>query len=186
MGKERQILEDFSLETKKELLDIINDSPSLVKMGEKDYVVKNMRFYSLYRICELVTKMKKGEELDDDNKILTALCTDLDAMCEVVAIVLCNHLFTCEGENIGFGEFRSQNDKMIDMMKTKIMESTFSDGQWAAVILGAIKSVDLGGFFLLKKSVSMLTDSIMMRKRKSEETALQFMEAQSLAMQATS
>jgi hypothetical protein len=80
----------------------------------------------------------------------------------------------------------SRNDKMVAMMKAKVMNSTFDTNQWAAIILGAIKSIDLSGFFLLKKSVSTLTDSLLMRKKKSEETASQFMEALSLQTQATS
>ena len=185
--EEEKNLDDFSLETKDEIINIINDSPSLVKVGEKEYVVKNMRFYSLYRICGLVVKMKKeNESLNNDNAILTALCTDLDAMCEIVAIVLCNHLFTRDGEKThGLDDLMSKNDMLINEMKARIMESTFEEKQWAAIILGAIKSIDLTGFFLLKKSVSTLTDSLLNRKKMAEETASQFMEAQSLQTQAT-
>lgn len=185
--EEENVITNFSLDTKDEILNIINDSPSLVRVGEKEYVVKNMRYYSLYRICKLVVKMKKeNENIDDDNAILTALCTDLDAMCEIVAIVLCNHLFTRDGEKIeGLDSLLSKNDMLINEMKARIMESTFEEKQWAAIILGAIKSIDLTGFFLLKKSVNTLTDSLLMRKKMAEETASQFMEAQSLRTQAT-
>ena len=79
-----------------------------------------------------------------------------------------------------------KNDRMIRQMKTKVMNSTFDANQWAAIILGAIQSIDLSAFFLLKKSVSTLTDSLLMRKRKSMETASQFMEALSLRTQQTS
>jgi hypothetical protein len=158
-----------------------------VSLGKKEFVVKNMRYYSLYRICKLVTDMHKADEvMDDDNTIITALCTDLDAMCEIVAIVLCNHYFTPEGSNIGFDEIKSKNDRMISIMKAKVMQSTFDTNQWAAIIIGAIKSIDLGGFFLLKKSVSTLTDSLLKRKKNSMETASQFMEALSLQTPQTS
>lgn len=182
-------MSDFSIEIKRDIVDIINDSPSLVLLGDKEYVVKNMRYYSLYRICRLVMDMRKADEtLDTDQKVIMALCTDLDAMCEIMAIVLCNHRFTPDDihsyEDVD--DVMSHNDKMVAMMKAKVMNSTFDTNQWAAIVLGAIKSIDLSGFFLLKKSVSTLTDSLLMRKKKSEETASQFMEALSLQMQATS
>ena len=182
-------LKDFSLDIKRDIVDIINDCPSLVRLGEKEYVVKNMRYYSLMRICRLAMDMKKADEsLDTDNKIMTALCTDLDAMCEIMAIVLCNHRFTPDDihsyEDVD--DVMSRNDKMVMMMKARVMNSTFDTNQWAAIVLGAIKSIDLGGFFLLKKSVSTLTDSLLTRKKKSEETASLFMEAQSLRMPQTS
>ena len=182
-------MQDFTLETKQDILHIINDCPSLVLLGDKEYVVKDMRYYSLYRICNLVMEMKKADEtLDDDNKIITALCTDLDAMCEIMAIVLCNHRFTPDSIHSydDVEETMSRNDKMISLMKAKVMNSTFDTNQWAAIVLGAIKSIDLSGFFLLKKSVSTLTDSLLMRKKKSEETASLFTEALSLRTPATS
>ena len=179
-------LQDFPIDIKRDIIDIINDTPSLVMLGDKEYTVKNMRYYSLFRICRLVTDMRKADEtLDDDNAIITALCTDLDAMCEILAIILVNHLFTPDGVT-DMEETMSRNDRLISVMKMKVMNSTFETNQWAAIIIGAIKSIDLSGFFLLKKSVSTLTDSLLMRKRKSAETALQFMEALSLRTQPTS
>ena len=182
-------MSDFSIEIKRDIVDIINDSPSLVLLGDKEYVVKNMRYYSLYRVCRLVMDMRKADEsLDTDQKVITALCTDLDAMCEIMAIVLCNHRFTPDDIHSyeGVDDVMSRNDKMVAMMKAKVMNSTFDTNQWAAIVLGALKSIDLSGFFLLKKSVSTLTDSLLMRKKKSEETASLFMEALSLQTQATS
>ena len=181
--------QDFTLDAKKSIVEIISDCPSLVKLGDKEYRVKDMRYYSLYRICNLALDMKKADEtLDDDNKIITALCTDLDAMCEIMAIILCNHLFKADDvrDGLGVDEAMSRNDELIKVMKARVMNSTFDTNQWAAIIIGALKSIDLSGFFLLKKSVSMLTDSFLTRKKKSEETALQFMEAQSLRMPPTS
>ena len=181
--------EDFPINIKRDIIDIINDTPSLVILGEKEYRVKDMRYYSVFRICRLATDMMlKDKELDSDEKIVTALCTDLDAMCEIMAIILCNHLFVPDKIKTydDVDEVMSRNDKLIKVMKAKVMNSTFDINQWAAIVLGAIKSIDLGGFFLLKKSVSSLTDSLLKRKKKSEETALQFMEAQSLRMQQTS
>ena len=186
MEEQKNEIQDFSIDVKRDLVDIITDSPTLVRLGEKEYTVKNMRYYSLYRICKLVMDMKKADEtLDDDNQIITALCTDLDAMCEIMAIILCNHLFTPDGVKDDL-EGKNRNDHYISVMKMKVMNSTFEMNQWAAIIIGAIKSIDLSGFFLLKKSVSTLTDSLLMRKKKSVETASQFMEALSLQTPATS
>lgn len=182
-------MQDFPIDVKRDIVDILNDTPSLVVLGDKEYRVKNMRYYSLNRICRLVMDMRKADEgLDDDNKVIMALCTDLNAMCEIVAIVICNHLFTPDDihsyEDID--AVMSRNDKLVEVMKTKVMLSTFDTNQWAAIILGAIKSIDLSGFFLLRKSVSTLTDSLLTRKKKSEETASQFMEALSLRTPQTS
>ena len=175
------ILKDFGIDVKRNIIDILNDTPSLVRLGDREYRVKDMRYYSLYRICRLALDMKKNDDtLDDDNKLVTALCTDLDAMCEIMAIILCNHLFTPSDDA------DERNDMLVKQMKMVVMNSTFDTNQWAAIILGAIKSIDLGGFFLLRKSVNTLTDSLLTRKKKSVEIASLFMEAQSLATPPTS
>lgn len=186
---ESQELQDFPIDVKRDIIDIINDTPSLVVLGEKEYMVKDIRPYSLNRICRLVLEMKAADAtLDDDNKVMTALCTDIDSMCEIVGIILCNHLFTPDDIK-SFDDVEatmSRNDKLVKVMKTKVMMSTYDTSQWAAIVLGAIKSIDLSGFFLLKKSVSMAADSLLMRKRKSMEIASQFMEALSLRTRQTS
>ena len=182
-------MSDFPIDIKRDIVDIINDTPSLVVLGDNEYVVKNMRYYSLNRICKLALDMKQADEsLDTDQKVIAALCTDLDSMCEIVAIVLCNHLFTPDDIKSydDVDSIMSRNDKLVKLMKAKVMMSTFETNQWAAIVLGAIKSIDLTGFFLLRKSVNMLTDSLLTRKKKSEETASLFMEAQSLLTPQTS
>lgn len=187
--EEKQEIQDFPIDIKRDIVDILNDTPSLVVLGEKEYRVKNMRYYSLNRICRIVMDMKKGDEgLNDDNKVVTALCTDLDAMCEIMAIILCNHLFAPDDikDYESAMDVMTRNDKWVAVMKAKVMNSTFDTNQWAAIILGAIKSIDLSGFFLLRKSVSTLTDSLLTRKKKSEETASLFMEALSLQTHQTS
>ena len=179
--------QDFPIDVKRDIVSIINDTPSLVRLGNKEYRVQGMRYYSLYRICRLVMDMRKADEtLDTDQKVITALCTDLDAMCEIMAIVLCNHLFTPSGNLETWDDIKTKNDYYISVMKAVVMQSTYDENQWAAIVLGAIKSIDLSAFFLLKKSVSMLTDSLLTRKKKSEETASLFTEALSLQMQQTS
>ena len=186
-NKDDKELKDFPIDVKQDITKIILDCPSLVSLGGKEYKVKNMRFYSVYRIAKICLDMKQSDALaiNDDNTIVTALCTDLDAMCEIMAIILCNHLFTPEGVKDNAAAM-SRNEKWISRMKMKVMNSTFEANEWAAIILGAIKSIDLSAFFLLKKSVSMATDSLLMRKKKSMETASQFTEALSLRTQPTS
>ena len=183
------VFDDFPIDIKRDIVDIINDTPSIVMLGDSQYQVKNMRYYSVFRICRLTLSMREADkDINDDNKILMALCTDFDAMCEIMAIVLCNHLFVPDGISTADDAdmAMSRNDRYVKIMKAKVMNSTFEINQWAAIVLGAIKSIDLSAFFLLKKSVNTLSDSLLMRKRKSVETASQFMEAQSLRMQQTS
>ena len=41
---EERVLSEFPIDVQRDILDIINDTPSLVKLGDKEYRVKNMRY----------------------------------------------------------------------------------------------------------------------------------------------
>lgn len=183
------ILKDFPIDVKRDIVDILNDTPSLVRLGDKEYRVKNMRYYSLMRIARLACTMaEKSRDVDTDQKVLMALCTDFDAMAEVMAVIMCNHLLKPDDvrDYEDVETTMSRNDRWVAVMKAKVMQSTYEPNQWAAIVLGAIKSIDLSAFFLLMESVSTLTDSMLRRKTRSAETASRFMEALSLQTQATS
>src|SRR5574344_126868 len=162
--------EDFKIPTelKREILKIMNDSPTLVKVGDKQYMIKNLRAYSLNRILELGFDLcKTDESIDSDKKVLFSLCTDINRGCEIVAILLCNHLFTPDNENL------------INYMKVKILNSTFDTNQWAAIILSALKSIDLSQLFTMLTLVKQFTDSLTSVRAKAEEQLQYWQEAKS-------
>ena len=178
---------DFPQEVKNDILKIINDSPTLVKLGDKEYKCTNMKFYTLNRICQIASKFHH-DGVDKGDKLVKALCTDIDAMCEILAVILCNHLFVPDRLKRldDVNEVMSYNDRLVCYMKAKIMNSTYDVGQWAAIIIGAFKSIDLSSFFFLTESVSQLTDSMTQKRTMSSQILSSWKEAQSLAMQQTS
>ena len=165
--------EEFNIpdELKKEIIDIMNDTPDLKKIGDKDYRVYNLRMYSLNRIIKLGLDLCKSDEtVTDDSKMIFALCTDLDRGCEIMAIVLCNHLFKPENVDINnIDATETYNDLLIRYMKAKILNSTFDTNQWSAIILGAIKSIDLSQVFTLLVLVKQYTVSLTKTRTTAEE-----------------
>lgn len=185
---------DIPLVLRRKIIDIMNDCPTLVKVGEKKYVVKNLRAYSLNRILKVGLRMIEGDnELkkdkeQTDSKLVLALCSDLEASSEIVAIILCNHLFAPPEEinNItDVDAVMDNNDKMIKVMKGRIMMSTVEPNQWAAIILGAIQSIDLTGLFMTLTSAKHVMASLTGVRKNQEEQLQSFREALS-EMQATS
>jgi len=167
-------------ELKKEIIDIMNDSPDLKKIGDKDYRVYNLRMYSLNRILKLAMDLcqEEPDKITDDRKMMIALCTDLDRGCEIIAIILCNHLFSPDNVNKDdIDSVYTYNDKLIQYMKARVMNSTFSNNQWAAIILGAIKSIDLGEVFTMLVLVKQYTVSLTKTRMKAEEQLQSWQEA---------
>lgn len=174
-------------ELKKEIIDIMNDCPDIKKLGNKDYRVYNLRMYSLNKILKLGLDLcqESPEDITDDKKMMFALCTDLDRGCEIIAIILCNHLFTPDNINKNdIDSVYSYNDNLIRYMKAKVLNSTFDQNQWAAIILGAIKSIDLGQVFTMLVLVNKYSVSLTKTRTRAEEQLQSWQEAQSV-MQAT-
>lgn len=176
--------EEFNIpdELKKEIIDIMNDSPDLKKIGDKDYRVYNIRMYSLNRILKLGLDLCKSDEtITDDSKMMFALCTDLDRGCEIMAIILCNHLFRPENVDIkNIDATAEYNEILIKYMKTKILNSTFDTNQWSAIILGAIKSIDLSQLFTMLVLVKQYTVSLTKTRTIAEEQLQSWLEAKSV------
>lgn len=144
-------------EIRREIIDIINDSPTLQKVGEHEYRVYRLRAYSLNRIFQVAIKLRKEDpNITDDTKMMYAMCTDIEGCAEIVAIILCNHLFKAEDIN----DYQSaldvldRNDKLIEFMKARILMDTIDTHQWAAIIMAAIQSIDLSSVFISLKLVS--------------------------------
>ncbi|MFA6875680.1 MAG: hypothetical protein WCQ87_03500 [Parabacteroides sp.] len=167
-------------ELKREIIDIMNDSPDLKKIGDKQYRVYNLRPYSINRILKLGLDLCKDdpEDVTDDKKMIFSLCTDLERGCEIVSIILCNHLFTPDNVNKDdIDSVYTHNDNLIRYMKARIMNSTVDSHQWAAIILGALKSINLAGFFTMLILVKQYTDSLTKTREKAEEILESWREA---------
>lgn len=174
---------DIPVELKKEIIDIMNDSPDIKKIGDKDYRIYNLRMYSINRILKLGLDLCQSspEDITDDRKMMFSLCTDLDRGCEIIAIILCNHLFTPDNINKdNIDSVYTYNDNLIRYMKAKVLNSTLDQNQWAAIILGAIKSIDLGQVFTMLVLVNRYSVSLTKTRTRAEEQLQSWQEAQSV------
>lgn len=174
---------EVPMELRKEIIDIMNDNPDIKKVGDKEYRIYNLRMYSINRILKLGLDLCKDDpkNITDDRKMMFALCTDLDKGCEIMAVILCNHLFTPDNVNKDdIDSVYTYNDKLIQYMKAKVLNSTVDQNQWAAIILGAIKSIDLGQVFTLLALVKQYSVSLTNARTKAEEQLQLWQEAKSV------
>ena len=174
---------EIPTELKKEIIDIMNDNPDVKMIGQKEYRVYNLRMYSINRILKLGLDLCQSnpKDIDDDKKMMFALCTDLDRGCEIIAIILCNHLF--KPDNVSKDDIDAvftYNDRLIRYVKAKVLNSTFDQNQWAALILGAIKSIDLSAVFTMLVLVNQYSVSLNKTRTQAEEQLESWREAQSV------
>src|SRR5574344_2249247 len=170
-------------ELKEEIINIMNDCPNIEKVGDKEYKVYNLRMYSLNRIMKLALNLCKDnpDEITDDRKMIFALCTDLDSGCEILSIILCNHLFTPDNVNKDdIDSVYTYNDKLIRYLKAKVLNTTLDPDQWSYIILGALNSIDLSQVFTMLVLVKQYTVSLTSTRKKAEEQLQSWQEAKSV------
>ena len=182
---EQEEEKDFEIpdELKRKIIDIMNDCPDIKKLGDKEYRIYNLRMYSLNRILKLGLDLCKENQdtITDDRIMMYSLCTDLDKGCEIIAIILCNHLFTPENVNKDdIDSVYTYNDKLIKYVKAKVLNTTLDPDQWSYIILGALNSIDLSQVFTMLVLVKRYTVSLTSTRKKAEEQLQSWQEAKSV------
>ena len=182
---EQEEEKDFEIpdELKRKIIDIMNDCPDIKKLGDKEYRIYNLRMYSLNRILKLGLDLCKEnpDTITDDRIMMYSLCTDLDKGCEIIAIILCNHLFVPENvKKDDIDSVYTYNDNLIRYVKAKVLNTTFDQDQWSYIILGALNSIDLSQVFTMLVLVKQYTVSLTSTRTKAEEQLQSWQEAKSV------
>lgn len=149
---------EVSIESKRRLLEIMADSPTLVKLGDNEWEIRNLRTYSRVKIAEVFTKI----EVTDSSvqNIILKESTNLKYSAEIIAIILLNHTFT---------EDLADNEKRIKQMTTKVLLDTVDESEWIPIILQVINGLNVEVLFQVSSLVKVVTSSVTMRKKKIAE-----------------
>ncbi len=168
-------LEDLKIpeEFKRQLSDILIDSPTIVDLGTKKMKIKGLRMYSIERMFKAAQRIKAFDQ-ENIMEAMSLIYSDIDVMCEIVAIILCNHLF--DEDNCHFDSFEemcqieSRNDKLIKMMQMKArLNVNNSITDYANIIVTAFTSFDAAELFQLASSVTLYLESLSMRLKRNTE-----------------
>lgn len=145
-------------EAQKRLLDIMADSPTLVKLGDNEWEIRDLRSYSRIKIAEVFTKIETTDS--SVQNIILKEATNLKYSAEIVAIVLLNHTFT---------EDVLDNEKRIKQMTTKVLLGTVDENQWVSIILQAVNSLNIESVFTITALAKVISTSLLTRKKKIQE-----------------
>ncbi len=161
------------LEFQAQLSKILIDNPSLTKIGDHEFRVHGLRMYSLEKIHQVAHKLRafEGKDLMGGMKYI---CGNIDALCECVAIVLCNHLY--DEEHINYDSYEemmslmSRNDKITEMVKNKVkLLSKGNINELASIVFSAFAEMEYSELFQFASSVMTYSESFSMRHQKNIE-----------------
>lgn len=149
---------EVSQEAKQRLVQIMADSPTLIKLGDNEWEIRDLRTYSRIKIAEVFNKIEVTDGSVEN--IIIKEATNLKYSAEIVAIVLLNHTFT---------EDLSDNEERIKKMTTKVLLETTNESEWIGIVLQAVNSLSPEVVFQISLLAKIISSSITTRKKKIVE-----------------
>lgn len=123
-------------EDQKRLLQILNDSPTIVKLTNgTEYKIKALKIWTRQRIAEIATHMKDTNP--DADSVIISMASNIPCMTEIIALLILNEK----------ARTKSVLSKMIRTIEDEI--DSFED--WSTIMLHALKLLDVDFFFQLTK-----------------------------------
>lgn len=151
--------QEVSDESKKKLLDTINDMPTIIKFkDDKEAKIKALRIYSRNLIAQRAWHVKHTEA--NSENIIISMAQNIEVMSEVIAIILLNDKFTKDKEN---------NEKLIKDKALDIQLETDYFNDWGTIMITALQMLDVNYFFQITALLPMFLEMTAGRKQTMEE-----------------
>lgn len=86
------ITDKLSDEARERLIELMADSPTLIKLEGTEFEIKGLKNGTLMKICEEVVKMKKAliDENDKTTSVMLSMATNIPVMCRIITYAILN------------------------------------------------------------------------------------------------
>ena len=144
---------EVPVNSRKKMTAILADSFMEITVAGEKRKIKPLRTYSKYKILEVIENIIHTES--DTLSILKEASGNIECAARIVAICLCNHLFTPDYE---------KNEEMIENETRNIMLNSAYENEWAEVIVKSFESLNIESVFQITALSDLMTKSLVGRK----------------------
>ena len=144
---------EVPVNSRKKMTAILADSFMEVTVAGEKRKIKPLRTYSKYKILEVIENIIHTES--DTLSILKEDSGNIECAARIVAICLCNHLFTPDYE---------KNEEMIENETRNIMLNSAYENEWAEVIVKSFESLNIESVFQITALSDLMTKPLVGRK----------------------
>lgn len=132
----RVITEKEHLENKNRLAEIVTDSKTIVKVGNKEYPMGALTYYAKWEISKRITSLELSEA--NITTLIEAMAVNIPLLAEILAIAILRD--------------RESIDKGLNDLKNDIMDVA-DELEWHTIISEIIRLLDVGFFFTLTEMI---------------------------------
>lgn len=154
----RVITEKEHLENKNRLAEIVTDSKTIVKVGDKEYPMGALTYYAKWEISKRITSLELSEA--NITTLIEAMAVNIPLLAEILAIAILRD--------------RESIDKSLNDLKNDIMDVA-DELEWHTIISEIIRLLDVGFFFTLTemiKAINSMNSKAGYRKMMEERKAM--------------
>lgn len=155
-------VKEVSLSAMEKLAKVMNDSPTIVKMGKTDWPIKALRPGTQWLISEESCKILKAEK-GNMNDVIRQFAVNIPSVVKVITLAILND------KNRIFKDYRNKqfSDEYQSVYDT-IMWETNPDN-WISLLVEIINMLSLDYFFQSTNAIAAVREMALGRKAKMEE-----------------
>lgn len=155
-------VKEASLSAMEKLAKVMNDSPTIVKMGKTDWPIKALRPGTQWLIAEESCKILKAEK-GNMNDVIRQFAVNIPSVVKVITLAILND------KNRIFKDYRNKqfSDEYQSVYDT-IMWETNPDN-WISLLVEIINMLSLDYFFQSTNAIAAVREMALGRKMKMEE-----------------
>lgn len=161
-----------ALDAMTRLAQVMNDSPTIVKMANTEWTIKALRPATQWLIAEESLKIQKSEE-GNFTDVIKQFAQNIPSVVKVLTLAILNDKKRIYGDNTN-GEFSDEFRAVYDT----IMWETDSQS-WIGLLVEIMNMLSLDYFFASTNAIAMIREMALGRKMTMEE------QKQSLAVPST-
>lgn len=151
-----------ALDAMARLAQVMNDSPSIVKLGSTEWAIKALRPGTQWLIAEESVKIQKSEE-GNFADVVKQFAQNIPSVVKVLTLAILNDKKRIYGDNAN-GAFSEEYKAVYDT----IMWETDSQS-WIGLLVEVMNMLSLDYFFASTNAIAMIREMALGRKMTMEE-----------------
>lgn len=154
IGKKKEEIKEVSLDSMEKLVKVMNNSPSIIKLGNTEFAITALKPGTQWLIAEESVKIQKVES-EKFGDLIEQFAINIPSVVRVITLAILND------------KDRINSDEYHQVYETIMWETDKS--QWVGLLVEILNSLSLDFFFQTTQSIAMIRQMALGRKKTMDE-----------------
>lgn len=159
---EKKEVKELSLESMERLAQIMNDSPTIVKLKDTEFAITALHPGTQWLIAEEACKIQKAEK-GNMVDVLKQFSLTIPSMAKIIALAILNdrdRIYSDYKRKILSEEYKAMYDTLMWQGEAS---------EWLNLVLGILNLLSVDSFFQITNAIGVMREMALGRKKTMEE-----------------